>query len=102
MAELGFHTRAIADATGFTTGQVNSRASLYGIRRRDYRDGVNDAAGRVMAVALKGEPVRSGGLFTKEQDRQYLARYTDVRAKIQEKMRDARVRKGKQGGRNVD
>ena len=39
LAEAGWHTRAIAEKTGLTEGQVNLRCMQAGVKRRTYRDG---------------------------------------------------------------
>lgn len=41
LAQLGWHTKAIAARTGLTDSQVNYRCRQAGIKRREYRDGTN-------------------------------------------------------------
>lgn len=50
LANWGWHTRAIAKETGLTESQVNYRCMNSGIRRRDYRDGMNEHSKRVLVA----------------------------------------------------
>jgi hypothetical protein len=103
MAELGFHTRAIANATGFTEAQINARTSLFGIRRRDYRDGKNEASARVLVMAIGKEPSPRARFFQRDELRAMAGNYSEVREKVRkrlaerakEKTRAAKGRKGK-------
>ena len=50
LANFGWHTRAIAHVTGLTESQVNYRCQRAGIRRKDYRDGSNEHARRILTA----------------------------------------------------
>ena len=86
MAELGFHTRAIASRTGMTESQINSRTALYGIRRRDYRDGNNDASSRVLALAVGKKPVAKSRIFTKDEAAIMAISYDETREKVKQRI----------------
>ena len=86
MAELGFHTRAIADATGLSESQVNSRTSLYGIRRRDYRDGRNEASSRVLVLAIGSVSKPQRRIFQQAEMTTMAESYAEVRERVRKRI----------------
>ncbi len=60
LAEAGWHTRAIAEETGLTIGQVTLRCAQAGVKRADYRNGKSDIAKFVVSTLKnRGNPVKS-------------------------------------------
>lgn len=53
LGALGYSTKMIQRATGFTPCQVNYRLHQQGIKRKDYRDGTSAVAQLVLATTKK-------------------------------------------------
>lgn len=88
MAELGFFTSAICERTGLTQSQVNSRTSLYGIKRADYRRGHNEASQRVLKKNLFDRKDWTGMISDYENTR------TTVRARLAKRRKAAAKKMG--------
>jgi len=50
LANFGWHTKAIARETGLTPSQVTYRCQRAGIKRGDYRNGLNEHSRRVLVA----------------------------------------------------